>query len=151
MGSSTQHRRGAGETSEWEDILRKKGITQPSEAELALQQKKVESLEQQVLAAEEHLRTATAEAEAHQAQALTLTPETIETLDALVDAVAASKSNATLVRRYSQQVEKAGKAGEAAGEVAELLSDIAIVLAQDLVEQERMIATLRKDLENPAS
>ena len=120
------------------------------EAELALQQKKVESLEQQVHAAEEDLRAATAEAEAHQAQGLILTPETIETLDALVDAVAASKSNATLVRRYSQQVEKAGKAGEAAGEVAELLSDIAIVLAQDLVEQERMIATLRKDLENPA-
>ena len=37
MGSSTSHRRAAGETTEWEDILRKKGITQPSEEELALQ------------------------------------------------------------------------------------------------------------------
>jgi hypothetical protein len=36
MGSSTSHRRGAGETTEWEDILRKKGITEPSEAERAL-------------------------------------------------------------------------------------------------------------------
>ena len=50
MGSSTQHRRGAGETTEWEDILRKKGITQPSEAELALQ---AAAAEQAVQMAEE--------------------------------------------------------------------------------------------------
>lgn len=45
MGSSTSHRRGAGETTEWEDILRKKGITQPSEAERALQAAAAEQAE----------------------------------------------------------------------------------------------------------
>ena len=33
VGSSTSYRRGEGETTEWEDILRAKGITGPSEAE----------------------------------------------------------------------------------------------------------------------
>jgi hypothetical protein len=37
VGSSTSHRRAAGETTEWEDILRKKGIKGPSEYELELQ------------------------------------------------------------------------------------------------------------------
>jgi hypothetical protein len=45
MGSSTSHRRAAGETSEWEDILRKKGITTPSAEELALQAAAAEQAE----------------------------------------------------------------------------------------------------------
>ena len=45
MGSSTSHRRAAGETTEWEDILRKKGITSPSAEELALQAAAAEQAE----------------------------------------------------------------------------------------------------------
>ena len=130
----------------FEAVQQESGQAKKLEAELALQHKKIESLEQQAREAEERLVSAQADAQLQSQQAPPPSAETLEAIEALADAVAASKSNATLVRRYSQQVEQARKTGADTSEVAELLSDIAIVLAQDLVEQERMVASLRSAL-----
>lgn len=86
---------------------------------------------------------------ASQPKGVTISPQVLETLEALVDAVAASKSNATLVRRYAQQLEKHKNTIGEAGESVELMSDIAVVLAQDLSEQERMVQGLQRDLTAP--
>ncbi|MFZ4576998.1 MAG: FHA domain-containing protein [Myxococcota bacterium] len=112
------------------------------EAELALHLKKIESLEAQLRESEDQLKVlATTEVKA------SVSPQTVEAFEALVDAVAASKSNAILVRRYAQQLEKSGVGQKSeTGEAIDMMNDIAIVLAQDLIEQERMVVGLRHDL-----
>jgi predicted RNase H-like nuclease (RuvC/YqgF family) len=112
------------------------------EAELALHLKKIESLESQLRESEDQLKVlATTDVKA------SVSPQTVEAFEALVDAVAASKSNAILVRRYAQQLEKSGVGQKSeTGEAIDMMNDIAIVLAQDLIEQERMVVGLRHDL-----
>ena len=71
MGSATSHRRAAGETTEWEDILRKKGITTPSAEELALQ----------AAAAEQAERAAGGQLEADAAQHVAVAVIRVEAFD----------------------------------------------------------------------
>jgi len=122
------------------------GNTKKLEQELELTKKKVDQLEQKLHDAESRLNDMLTTAEATANKSPVVTAETAETLEALADAVAASKSNATLVRRYAQKMEKHAAATGDLGESIELMNDIAIVLAQDLTEQERMVTALRKEL-----
>ena len=122
------------------------GAAKQLEAELDKQRKTVEVLEQKLHDVEKRLNEALTANEKAAKSAVLLTPEMEETMEALADAVAASKSNATLVRRYAQQMEKQKAASPEVAEAVELMNDIAIVLAQDLSEQERMVTTLRRDL-----
>lgn len=122
------------------------GNTKKLEQELELTKKKVDQLEQKLHDAESRLNDMLTTAEAAANKGPVVTAETAETLEALADAVAASKSNATLVRRYAQKMEKHAAATGDLGESIELMNDIAIVLAQDLTEQERMVTDLRKEL-----
>ena len=75
-------------------------------------------------------------------------PDLIEDVEALVDAVDASKSNAKLVRKYAQQLEKGLPKEEDLGETAEMLYDIAVVLLQDIGEQARTIHEIQDALES---
>jgi chromosome segregation ATPase len=118
------------------------------EVELNAERKKIEALESKLNDTEARLNTALTEVAAPKGPVVT--PEVSETLEALADTVAASKSNATLVRRYAQQMEKHKSAAGDMAEAVELMNDIAIVLAQDLSEQERMVGMLQKNLSNNA-
>ncbi|MCO4761252.1 MAG: FHA domain-containing protein [Myxococcales bacterium] len=69
-----------------------------------------------------------------------------EDIEALQDAAAASKSNARLVRKYAQTLEKSLDKESDLGEAADLLYDIAVVLVQDITEQVRMVKELEHKL-----
>ncbi len=128
------------------------GAMKKAEAELNQQHRKVEALEAKLHEAEARvaeLVQGESLAAAQTPAAFEVSAAAVEALDALGDAVAASKSNATLVRRYAQQMEKHRAAVPEAEESIELMNDIAIVLAQDLVEQERMVVALKRDLGVP--
>ncbi|MBP46613.1 MAG: hypothetical protein CMH53_01590, partial [Myxococcales bacterium] len=66
-----------------------------------------------------------------------------EDMEALHDAAEASQSNARLVRKYAQTLEKGVEKDSDLGEAAELLYDIAVVLVQDISEQTRMVTELQ--------
>ncbi len=121
------------------------GAVKLLEAEIAQQHKKVELLEGKLHDAEARAAELLHAETSKPAQPV-MGPVVTETLEALVDAVVASKSNATLVRRYAQQLEKHKTTLPEMAESLELMNDIAIVLAQDLTEQERMVGTLKRDI-----
>jgi chromosome segregation ATPase len=81
-----------------------------------------------------------------QAAAPTVSAAVVELLESLADAALASRTNATVVRRYADQLEHSGGVRADLAESVSLLSDTAIVLAEDLREQERMLAALQRDL-----
>jgi hypothetical protein len=83
---------------------------------------------------------------APEAVAPVLSAATVELLESLADAALASRTNATVVRRYADQLEHSGGVRADLAESVSLLSDTAIVLAEDLREQERMLAALQRDL-----
>ena len=118
--------------------------TKALEAEVALAHKRVETLESKLRDTEVRLNDALAENQAPKGP--TVPADVPETLEALADTVSASASNANLVKRYAQQMEKHKAATGDLGDSIELMNDIAIVLAQDLKEQERMVASVRKSL-----
>ncbi|MSP91609.1 MAG: FHA domain-containing protein [Myxococcales bacterium] len=118
--------------------------TKALEAELAQGQKRVETLEAKLRDTEVRLNEALAENQAPKGP--TVPADVPETLEALADTVSASASNANLIKRYAQQMEKHKAAAGDLGDSIELMNDIAIVLAQDLKEQERMVASVRKSL-----
>jgi chromosome segregation ATPase len=120
------------------------GAAKKAEQELAQVQKKAEQLEQKLHDAEARINDLLAVEQ--KPAAPVVTGETRETLESLVDAVAAAKSNATLVRRYAQSLEKHKGAAPELAESVDLMNDIAIVLAQDLGEQERVIQQLQREL-----
>ena len=112
------------------------------EADVVILQRKNDSLETKLAQTETQIRELR-EVEARPAKAgPVLDPGFIEELEALVDAAAAARSNARLIRRYASQIEKMETTDAEAGEAIDLLNDIAVVLYQDLNEQERMAREL---------
>ena len=114
------------------------------EAELAVAQKRTESL---------GTRLETAEARVLELQSIepepkgpSLPPTLIEDMESLADAVGASRQNARLVRKYSSQLDQQLRNEGEAGEAASLLYDIAVVLAQDIGEQERLVREVQEQL-----
>lgn len=78
--------------------------------------------------------------------------ELLEDLEALTDAADASRSNARLVRRYAEHIERDARAAtddaatEKLRESVEMVVDTAVVLAQDLSEQARLLTAVRQRL-----
>ncbi len=101
---------------------------------------KTDSLQSKLEAATERIEELQDLEPEEEVAAPAFTEEQMEDVQSLIDAAAASKANARLVRKYAQNIEKAAE-GELA-EDAELLYDTAIVLVQDLGEQERTVREL---------
>ncbi len=119
--------------------------SQKLEAELSLLQKKHETQQTRLESAEE--RVAELQAIEDKPPAGPSLPDgVIEDVEALVDAAAASKSNARLVRKYAQTLEKKLDKESDLGEAADLLYDIAVVLVSDITEQVRMAQELQDKL-----
>lgn len=114
------------------------------ETELAIAQKRNDALA---------IRLETVEARVIELQAIepevkgTILPDGLmEELEGLADAITAARQNARLVRKYASQLEKGvGQDGDL-GEAASLLYDIAVVLVQDIVEQERVVHEVQEKL-----
>ena len=119
--------------------------SQKAKDELVLLQKKHDTLQTRLDTAE----TRVAELQAIEDKAPTgpSMPEGVgEDVEALMDAAAASKSNARLVRKYAQTLEKKLDKESDLGEAADLLYDIAVVLVSDITEQVRMVNELQDKL-----
>ena len=112
------------------------------EGELSVLQKRNDKLQERLDAAEQKV-TELQEIEDQAPAGPTVPIGVSEDIEALQDAAAASKSNARLVRKYAQTLEKGVDKGGDLGEAAELLYDIAVVLVQDITEQVRMVTELQ--------
>ena len=114
------------------------------EAELELLNRRNESLQGKLDTAEEQVAQLRDMEPVVAEPKSAVTPEVLEDVESLVDATAAAKANARIVRKYAANLEK-GIDGDLA-EDAELLYDTAVVLVQDLGEQERVVKDLLASL-----
>lgn len=115
------------------------------EGELSVLQKKHDALQSRLQSAEERVAELQ-QIEDKPAAGPGIPPGVDEDVEALIDAAAASKSNARLVRKYAQTLEKKLDKESDLGEAADLLYDIAVVLVSDITEQVRMVNELQDKL-----
>ena len=108
------------------------------EVEVNVLSKKNESLEGKLASTRDKLDEL--QAMEPEAAGPVLSPELREDVESLIDACAAAKANARIVRKYAQNIEKVAD-GQLADD-AEMLYDTAVVLVQDLGEQERVVKEL---------
>jgi chromosome segregation ATPase len=117
------------------DLTQQKGAT----AELLVAQKRAETLEHKLQ-----------ETEARLTDALTVPKSTAlphdlsDSIENLLDAAVAAKSNAAVVRRYAEDLQGQRDKWPEIADTLELVNDIASVLANDLAEQTRTIEALHR-------
>jgi len=117
------------------------------EAELTVLRMKCESLQQRVDVFEAREVAAAQEAEKNKIDAGAVA-EFADSVFALEEAAQAAEMNAKLVRRYTGNLESDSRDGKLNPESIELLTDIAVVLTQDLGEVKRALSELAARLKD---
>jgi chromosome segregation ATPase len=107
-------------------------------AESLVVQKRAEALEQKLHETEQRLNDALT------APKSTLPVDLADTVESLLDAAVAARSNAAVVRRYASDLAGEHTKWPDLAETLELVNDIASVLANDLAEQARAIEVLHR-------